>query len=59
MTVYELKTYLDKYSSNGYSDAPVFTANKEWNPVTDGDDIGEILFIERKDGTAMVVLQTD
>lgn len=59
MTVDELKDYLIRLSDNGNGSALVTVANKNWNPITEGDDIVNALVIEWKDAESIVVLQTD
>lgn len=58
MTIGELRDHLAKYTGEGKDDTPVVVAGKDWNPITESDEIAEILFIERKDGTSTVVIQT-
>ena len=57
MTACELMVYLQHYVANGNGDVPVLVANKEWNPITDGDSIDNAIFMEWKAGDGMVVLQ--
>lgn len=57
MTAYELSDYLQHFIDEGKGDVPVLVANKEWNPVTDGDRIDNAIFMEWKDGDCIVVLQ--
>lgn len=59
MTVDELKDYLTKLSDNGNGVASVTVANKSWNPITDRDDIVNVLTISWQSGGSVVVLQTD
>ena len=57
MTAYELRDYLQHFIDHEKGDVPVLVANKEWNPVTDGDCIDNAIFMEWKAGDCMVVLQ--
>ena len=59
MTVRELKEYLTSLSNDGYSDAPVVVANKNWNILKESDDICDCIFVNRKSGECLVVLLND
>jgi hypothetical protein len=59
MTINELRDYLAKFTGEGKGDAVVRIANKEWNPLTESEDIVDAIFMEQKNGDAIVVLQSD
>lgn len=58
MTVQELKDYLSKYTGEGKGDATVLICDMRDNPLTDGTQIKDAVFLEWKDGDCMFVIQT-
>lgn len=58
MTVNELINYLLHYADKGNHGSVVVVANKSWNPITEADNIADVVFIETKSGDVRIVLQT-
>lgn len=57
MTISEIRDYLAKYCGEGKGDTIVKACYEKDNPITDGDCICDIVFIESKNEESMLVLQ--
>lgn len=56
MTISELIKHLNEYDISGKGDASVLIANKNWHPITEADDVVDVLFIESYKGVQSLVL---
>ena len=57
MTISELRDYLAKYCGEGKGDTLVTACYAQDNPITDGNCVCNILFIESKSDDCLCVLQ--
>lgn len=58
MTISELRDYLAKYTGEGKGDAMVLICDMRDNPLENGTEIKDAVFLEWKDGECSLVLQT-
>ena len=58
MTINELRDYLAKYTGEGKGDSAVFICDMRDNPLENGTEIEDAVFLEWKNGECSLVLQT-